>query len=582
LRNNTNSLRYDTNGWNLKSWFKEILSVFKNYVNKLPSEKGILDIHLYNALITKNDLGEEVSIFNSKQFSDGEKFIKRDGYDDISLAKKVFDILIDLLGRYAVDNMLQGSLYVQEDYITKIAKTKSQFINVHKFLDLTLFNKDTLSIGSSFYDPRNYQSILLDSQFMAQKLKLPTEGSEVTYIIIPQTDRNFLDPFYKMPSGDYWAEQKLYNSFYETFSFVIFNEFQREINRRDFHLENRLSGLTKLYSTLANAFEESIYNKYNTYIEKGLTDDDIWLWCEIGKRSLFQFLFSFYHDNTLRTEIFRYFDSFGKEVVNLKFNPSGIFSMGSLSDSIKEIIADFYTLELTSNHWPLFEDHLHTFTNSLNIDISRDVYYDSKLILQSQKEQISMISSLLKNIVKQHGKIRIYGYNSKLRGFSRKSSGKLIYYPESRRDLDAFMPGSSNDKFFELDIDTNGRVFFSGEDGSRLDSDHMFQFLLAALFADHQLLVIRKEGMETGEILFAFSWLIEGLLPSDIISAKGIRPGYIGKPLYTNNMQNFLELAIQWRNIQQSFRHNGVFVGIHKPIQDLDIWFSHHANGIRF
>ncbi len=91
-----------------------------------------------------------------------------------------------------------------------------------------------------------------------------------------------------------------------------------------------------------------------------------------------------------------------------------------------------------------------------------------------------------------------------------------------------------------------------------IDSENLntfdLQLFLGGLIASQQTFIVRKEGMEKNEVLFAFNLLETDLFLDTIISSTSSyeRPGFASLgPLFTSDQDAYKQLSASWFNIQR-------------------------------
>ena len=159
-------------------------------------------------------------------------------------------------------------------------------------------------------------------------------------------------------------------------------------------------------------------------------------------------------------------------------------------------------------------------------------------------------------------KVRIYGYSMKREGLGYKSSNILAYLPKIVAQVqDPNMP-NDNLRYFELDF-------------NNLDKFDFILFL-GAFLADEQTFIVKTEGMEGNEFLFAFNAVrgaidigdIYPSLRSDEVNPCSKDDFYAGLKWADENAHN--DLATFFNSIMNAFKQDN-FVTVHR-YNDIQVW----------
>lgn len=534
-----------------KNWLNEILSLFKDYKNKVPLVKDEIDQLLYDTLIRKDESGKDISLFETDEFSPdsiSEKLIVREGYDDFRLADRVMGVLLHLIGKFSTLKMITGTMFFKDGNLRFFAHSTRSLEAGAQLMGIGSFGNLVVGRGySPFYD------FWFKSLYSPWELNYDSEPEAMGKFLIPGMDVKLFAPYYKLPS-----ETSKHHNFYETLSYRLLFDFNKWYASQSSDtievLSSDIKELSKLWTTLSLIYETKITLRYDELIDLGFRSKDIEMYKVMGKKHLFSKLFSEVKDESIRQALVSYFDARGGISVNLDFKSRMPASIPSI----------FKSLTLTKDDWALFKSDEAEIANSLFIRIKAIPSQIKRIagsILRHQKEFINEIANFLRSLADKHGVIRIYGYRSYSTGYG--NAGDLSvnpYLPDpcSQQELDPNMPGNDpitqtlNDRFFELDPSKYEEFDF-----------HKF---LGALIADHQLFIVRTEGMAKNEILFAFGFLQGAVLPQDVVIARsGAKPGERNLGLIFTNNPDYIDLCEKLDKIF-SYHHN-VMVGVHKFVE---------------
>lgn len=555
-----------------KVWLKEILAMLKQYKDKIPASLDETDRLLYDLLITKDEHGNDISIFENDEFSPDAlsgKLIQRDGFDDIKLAKRILGVFLGLIGRFTLNKIIEGSFFIKNGKVRFISLPENQLFIGHRLFNLHLLHK------SQFPGLRSRESIRssqLDFLYSTTVLDFVVESHHlVEGFYIPSLPNIYYIPFYQ----DLIQNKRLSDIISRSlgFEYSVWAELNNYQLRKIEGIGSTVEGGSLLWDALSYKYDLHIQSNLNHLLTSGYSLDKIFLWQECAREELFKKLFS-ENPNEFRSSIIEYLDTRGSRVLLS-------FRAGSKHEGAP---AEIFNMILEESDWFLFADFCDIMVDSVVMDFPSSVADKQKIVssvLRYQKEEIILIKNFLNLLISEYGRLRLYGYTMGGTGFGRRRSsvGSLPYYARPVGPLDPNMPGSGttiNDMWFDLDEDSLDQFDF-----------HLF---LGALLADHQMFILRfapnpdgSSRMEKNEILFAFSFLINDLDPNNIIisTTLEVKPGFRkkGQPphLFTQNPE-YEKLKLYWHFIVEQFKKNNVFYGIHK-FNDIQDWRSSCVNG---
>ncbi len=524
LIRNTYFRNFDSN-WNAKAWFKEILSIFQEYEGRIPAQLDSIDQQLKDTLIVQSGPNKGKSIFNGMSFTNDYKFTQ----DDIVLKDKVLNILMYLLGRYTVSKMITGSIFFNEDILSFFAPTQESLLRAGRDWQISLPYLEIPSRGSddSSYFADHYEQLQFDLLYAPIEFRVPIHtGVSNQLYTIPQVPQKLVNPYYKSASASH--------SYSMNYDYGLWST----NNRPDFiarGLPREMTGMSLLAEDLIYLYKEQIAFHYDELVRQGLTDNQITLYTRIGIERLFSQIFSSSERN-MRGSLDHYFNLRGFTTVDLDL----------ISTSFNEAPDIFSKLRLTPEMRDIFSKYEDQISNSLSISTSIDDI-DQQIIsnLIASREVLIQIEDFLIDIANTYGKVRIYGFILGKHGYHRTGT---LYYPDVGVS-DPNMP-TNDQRYYELDPANLGAFDF-----------HLF---LGGLLADHQTFIIRREGMEKNEALFAFSLLDIGLpLETITSSVSGSRPGFpsLGG-LFTSDQLAHQQLSASWFNIQSFLFMNKMMNGL--------------------
>ena len=148
--------------------------------------------------------------------------------------------------------------------------------------------------------------------------------------------------------------------------------------------------------------------------------------------------------------------------------------------------------------------------------------------LKTQKEQITRIGNLFKNLAKKYDTIKIYPYKTFGDGLG------ISGGPVTHDSADKFMPPLIG---YQKGTTSRGEAYFEidGTDLSRFSDD--FILFLGCLLVEKYTFVVKTGAMLDHEMLFAFS-LLEGLLlPSKL--KPSTNEAHIPVPVITSYVSDF-------------------------------------------
>ncbi len=187
-------------------------------------------------------------------------------------------------------------------------------------------------------------------------------------------------------------------------------------------------------------------------------------------------------------------------------------------------------------------------------------------IFRTRIDHIISLANFFAYMAKTYGgpnqKLRIYGYLMKREGLGYKTSNVNAYFPKIDAQVqDPNMP-KNNLQYFELDF-------------NNLDQFD-FVLFLGAFLADEQTFVVKTEGMEGNEFLFAFN------AASGTIDIGDIHPSLRSDEVKPCSMEDFnaglrwadegahTDLATLFDSIMDAFKKDN-FVTVHR-YNDIDVW----------
>jgi len=577
IRIQETSFRGQESNWNQKKWLRTVLYTFKDYVNKIPSTKDGIDQLLYDTLITQNEQGNDISVFNMEdpKLSDfspdslSEKLVQKEGYDDIALAEKVVSKLLDLVGRYTLYKMITGTVFIQHDSVRFASYTKTSSYKAHQLMLLELAHKRHYSQSR----PEQIMSYWLDSLYSAYVINFDAEKGAHNLIVSGIPIEN-VDPMYRTPSLNECSD------FYSQLSLSLTPDFMEWYNIYGHPYTNikgidtTMEGISTLWTILNDIYLETLLQKYD------LDNNLMFHWSILGQNKLISRLITESSEvaKELRKDLMEYFNLRGSKSVELK-----IYKENDNQNPLKDAPLEFYKLKLTPAHWELFEDHDDVISNSLYVNFGPEYTTKSLMIptsdiLNLQMENIIEIGKFLKELVYRAKKLgldslRIYGYRAYKNGFGFDPRSQT-YRPErcSPDEYDIYTPGKYplNSRYFTLDLENLDQFDF-----------HLF---LGAMLADNQVFIVRAGIDSNGnplmwrnEILFAFSFLTKDIFPDSILSDKtnAERPSWAefnNGLLYPHNLNEYIILNELWSKVQENFIKNQVFISSHKFKSHLD-WY---------
>jgi hypothetical protein len=187
-------------------------------------------------------------------------------------------------------------------------------------------------------------------------------------------------------------------------------------------------------------------------------------------------------------------------------------------------------------------------------------------IFRSRMDHVINLANFFAYMAKTYGgpnqKVRIYGYSLKREGIGYKSSNVLAYFPKvDAQSQDTNMP-NDNLRYFELDF-------------NNLDQFDFILFL-GAFLADEQTFIVKTEGMEGNEFLFAFDAVSGAIdigniypsLRSDEVQPCSKDDFYAGLIWADKNAQS--DLATVFNSIMNAFKQDN-FATVHR-YNDIEVW----------